>query len=121
MIIECLIVVIAVQGIQLAIKVGNEQVHEAVLIVISGVHAHSRPRSAFGAIRYPGGLADFLKFAVSAVKKQKVCDRVIGDEQIHKTIIIYVSRDHAPGFSQTAGDSRRFADIRKGAIAVVMK
>ena len=65
--------------------------------------------------------ADFIKAAISLVKKEEVRDRVIGHEQIHPAIVINVCGDNAPGFAQHLRNAGVLAYIRECAIPVVMK
>src|SRR5271170_6444641 len=59
--------------------------------------------------------------AAALVLEKKIGLRVVGDEEIHPSVIINVGGNHSPGFARIVGDPHFLAHIRKGAIAVVMK
>src|SRR5260370_257042 len=91
--------------------VRDEEIHPAVFVEVRRIHAHAGTRPAVGAVGHVRGKPGFLE-AAPAVHEQKIRHRVVGDEKVHPSIIIYIRCHHAPSFAEMRRDSRFPADIR---------
>src|SRR5262249_38670023 len=67
--------------------------------------------------RQPG----LLKFSTALVDEEEVGHGVIGDEQVHQPVVVHVGRHCAKRLAGKGGDSGSSADIREGAVAIVVK
>src|SRR5580700_11064993 len=99
-VIEGAVMIVPVNGKILAIKIGHEQVLPAVLIEVSRVHAHPGTRPTIGAVGHAGFRSDLSEFSLSIVYKQKIGHGIVGDEEIHPTIVVDIGSHNAPGFSE---------------------
>ena len=102
------------------VNVGDEQVHPTIFVEVRGVHTHARTSASIGAVSHVCGKADLLE-ASAAIGKQEIGHGVVGHKQVHATVIVYVGGHNAPGFAEMGGNARFPADIRKLAVAIVVK
>ena len=73
------------------------------------------------AVGHGGGQSDILERPVAAVAIEEVRHRIVGDEDVHPTVIVEVEADHAEAVPRAAADARRLADVFEGAVALVAK
>src|ERR1700675_2343527 len=103
------------------VDVGDEQVHPAVSVEVGRVQAHSRARPAFGAVSHPRRGPDLLEAPVAAIREQEVGHCIVGDEQIHATVVIDVGSNHAPSLARKIANAGGLAYVGKSPVAIVMK
>ena len=63
------IAVVLIEGKNLLVDVGDEQIHPAVLIEVGGVHTHSGTGATFGTVGNVGGEPGFFEAAAAAIQK----------------------------------------------------
>src|ERR1700733_11468426 len=112
--------IVPIKRKNLLIDVRDEEVHPAVFVEVCRIHAHTRTCPAISAVSDIGGQAHFVE-AAAPVHEKKIRHCVVGDKEIHPAIVIYTGGNDSPGFSEMRGDAGLFADIRKSAVAVIMK
>src|SRR5205823_2359041 len=115
------VVSIAINGVHLLVNVGDEQVLPAILIEVCGVDAHARSSASVLAESNTGGEANFFKFAVAAVSKEKILDGVVRDKKIHPAVIVDIRRNNSPRLAENFTDARLRRYVRECAITVVVE
>src|ERR1035438_622333 len=120
-IIERQVFIVLVERENFFIDIGDEQIHPAIFVEIGGVHAHSRTRTPFGAVSNIGLQSKFVELPWAAIHKEKICDRVVGDEKVHQAIVVDVGGDDAKSFAWMSGNARLFADVGEGSVAIIVK
>src|SRR6185437_12978269 len=120
-VVERLIMFVAVERVELMIEVGDEHVHEAILVEISGVDSHAGPSLAAFAERDTGCESDLLEVLPLLILEQEIGLGIVGDEQVHPAIIIYVGGDHRPTFAGIVGYAKSLTHVSECSVAVVMK
>src|SRR5258708_6790522 len=113
--------IVAVDRIHFLVDVGDEQILPAVLIEIGGIDAHAGAFAPVLTVGHAGAETHLFKFSVVLVHEKEICDRVVGDEEIHPTVVVHVRGNHAPGFTERFADAGFLSDVGKGAIAIVVK
>src|SRR5208282_1457518 len=68
-----------------------------------------------------GLLADFFEGSLAPIYEQEVRDRIVGNEQVHAAIIIYIGGNDSPTLAQMSCDAGGSGNVGKGSVAVVMK
>src|SRR5215469_688935 len=112
--------IVLVDSESFAVQVGDEQIHPAIFVEIGGIETHSGTRPASRTVSDTGGGASFLKLSGSLVHEQKIGHGIVADPQIHQAVVVNVGRDHAPSFSEMAGDAGLLADVGERAISIVV-
>src|SRR5438105_7355726 len=120
-VIERFIAIVVIKGVHLPIHVGNKQVHPAVLVVIRRIHAHPGAWPPLGAVTNVGLQAYFLELPVTAINKQKIRHRIIGNEQVHPPVVIDVAGHDTPSLAEGLRNPRFAAHVGKSTVAVVVK
>src|SRR5207248_5380441 len=92
---EGFVLAVVVERKHFLVYVRNEQINPSVLIIISGVHAHARARSAGCAIRHSCKQALFFEFP-SSVDKQNIWLRAVGYEEVHPPVVVDVAGHYSP-------------------------
>ena len=101
------------------IDVGLEQINPSILIVVGGVDSHAGARFAESVDSHTCQQADFFEPPFAAVGKQEIGNGVVGDVEIHPSVIVDVCRDDSPSFGQRLRNTRLLADIGKRAVAII--
>src|SRR5205814_3575734 len=97
----------------------DDEIVVAVVVEITGVHAHARLRFAFGAqggARQQGGV---LERAVSLVDPELVRQTVVRDVDVDPAVAVEVCGGYSKRGPELARDARGSRDVRKSAVAVV--
>src|SRR6185369_16229253 len=89
------LLVVMVETEELLIDVGDEKILPAVAVEVSSINAHAGSWPSRFSIRDTGCQSDLLKLSATFVEKEKVGHRVVGDEEIHQAVIIYIGGDRA--------------------------
>src|SRR5690242_11406490 len=89
-VVECLVMFVAVERVELMIEIGDEQVQKAVLVEIRGVDSHARPGLATFPKCYTRRESDLLKPLPFLILEQEVRLGVVGDKQVHPAVVIYI-------------------------------
>ena len=113
--------IVLVDGKHLTIYIRYEQVHPSIFVEIGRIYSHTGARPPVGTIGNARLGSNFFETTLPYVLKEKIGHCVITNKQIQKTIIVDVSRHGSPGFPRICSNSRRFADICKGSVAIVVK
>ena len=116
---EELVAVVLVEREHLLIDVGDEQILLPVAVDVGSVDAHPRSGLTVGAESNLRGQRNLLPLALATVREQEVLDGVVGDEQIHQTVVVDVGGDYAKRLAQRPSDVGAGAHVGEGAIAVV--
>src|SRR5436853_107732 len=77
------ILLVLIETEQLLIDVGDEQILPAIAVDIRSVNAHSRAWRTRITVRDASHQAFLFKLAIAFVDEEKVCQRVVRDEEIH--------------------------------------
>ena len=108
-----------VQGIGLPLKVGDEKVVVAVVVVVAHVNAHARFDVAVLVVRHAGQQCFFGKVAGAVVEIQEVQGLVVGQVEIGVAIEIHVAENHAEFLALGTAQPGGHRDVGKGAVALV--
>ena len=102
-------------------KGGDEDVHVAVMVVITDGDSHARHFLAVGAERHAGSDADLLKSAVLFIPIKIIRIRVVAYKQVRPAIIVEIF-EHGlePKIEVLVGHIGFRGDIRERAVAVVV-
>src|SRR5205807_8514228 len=103
------------------IHIGDEQVFPTVVVQIACVHAHSGAGLAVVAETDLRGQRYLLPFAIAAVYEQEILHRVVGDEEIHPSVIIDVRSYYAEALAHRPRDVGPLRDFGERAVAVVVE
>ena len=86
---------VLVQAEHLLVDVRHEQVLPAVAVVVRRVDPHAGSRRAGVAVGHSQQQAFFVEGSVALVDKEKVLNRVVGDEQVQRAVAVDVCRHGA--------------------------
>ena len=113
----CTISAVSIEEIRVSAAIGNRQIHEPVIVVITPRCTNSR-----AGIIHPGTLRHSGKRMVAVVAIEEVLRgrAEVGDKQIQVAIIVVIGPHAAHGVT-TAPHDRSSGDFRKSAIASVSK
>src|SRR5439155_14413225 len=114
---------ILVKRLILVDPVGNQDVHQTVVIVVSHGHAHCALAVAEAVHRKPRLIARFAKGAVAIVDIIKVRPGIVDLINVLTSVVVEVSKDYAKASAEIfalANQACRPGDIGKGAITVVV-
>src|SRR5207244_13322254 len=117
---EGFVLVVVIERIHFLIDIGDKEIGPAVLVVVGSVHAHTGARASVSAVAQTRDEAYLVEFSL-LVDEEKILDGVVGNEQIHPSVVVDVAGDHTPGLGERFRDAGFLADVGKGAIAVVVK
>jgi len=118
-IVECAIAVVSIQRIDLAGQVGDDQVRQAVIVVIRKIHAHSRVGVALAIHGYARLQRHFFKRAVTLVVVEKFGHGIVGKKEIDASVAVVVGKRNAQSFAGN-GEAGFLCDFREMPVAIVV-
>ena len=109
--------IVAVEQIVLPVQIGDEQIEETIVVIVSPGAPISN-----GAVIDEASRRDFREGAIPVVMVKKIvlaraARRAVGDEKIEEPIIVVICPGRAPGISNV-GDEGARGDFREGAVPV---
>src|SRR6267143_2496921 len=124
-IVKGLVFVVSVKRKHFLIDIRHKEILPAIVVQIAGVDAHTGTRLAVVAKCYLGLQCHFFPAGLSgcirtAVDEQKILDRIVGNEQVHTPVVVYIRRHHAKRLACRPRYIRAFAHFRERAITVVV-
>ena len=98
---------VLVEGVGLQLEVGDDDVEQAVAVVVAHVDPHAGLGPALVAERGAGEQRDVLEGAVALVVEEEVGLVVVGDVDVLPAVVVDVAEDHAEAGADGAGEARR--------------
>src|ERR1051325_6421499 len=92
---EGTLTVVVIESVVIIVEVRDEQIEPSVVIIIAERHTHAALFAAVFVYRHAGGKSNLLKRAISVVVIEKVRRRVVRHKNVHKTIVVKITRNHA--------------------------
>src|SRR5262249_13763649 len=92
------------ERVGLAFERRDDQIGQSVVVVIAKIHAHSRYGTPAVVNRDARCKPTLLKTAAPVVAKEKVGQRVVGDEDVNKPVIVIIGNRHAHSFADVFAD-----------------
>src|SRR5205823_391430 len=86
--------VVVIEIVAVVGKVGLDDVGPAIVVVISGVDAHSGLLASVGAVRHARLRAHFVESAVAVVVIKQAWRRIVGHVHIEAAVLIVVEPKH---------------------------
>ena len=97
--------IISVERVHFAIDVRDKQIHPPVLVKIRRVHSHTRTWPAFGTVSHARDFPNLFELSVSTVYEQVVGYCIVGNKQVHPTVIVNIGCHHSPRLAEMIRDS----------------
>jgi hypothetical protein len=110
---------VAVEGGDLVLVIGDEDVWQAIAIVIGRIGAHGALFVAELIKGHAGQQADFLEGAVAAVTEEIILHDIVTDEDVRPAITVKIRADHPHSITTVTTDAGAFGDIFERAVAPV--
>src|SRR6266853_1262893 len=116
------VAVITVQRFVVVGKRGDEKIQATVAIVISDGNTHGCLRETFVGQSKTGQIADIFKSAVVTIPIEIARNRIVGNRQIDPAVIVHVGKNRRKAVvALRIRDARLLADVRKSAVAIIVK
>src|SRR5262249_57035090 len=74
---EDFVLVVVIKRIHLLIDISLKKIDPAVLVVVSCIYSHSRPRLAEGAHPYAGDHSDLFELTLAPIGEEKIWDGIV--------------------------------------------
>lgn len=113
--------VVLVEGEHFLIDIGDEEVLPAIVVDIECVDSHSRSGLTTAAEGNLCGEADLFPLAFAAIHEQEVLDGIVGDEEVHIAVVVYVSGYNAESLAEAGLNVSAVAHQLEAAIAIVVE
>ena len=97
----------------------KNDIGQAVVIEVAGVHSHSRDELAVFGQRHAGVERTLLELSVAFIVKVGIVDLVVGDEDIHPAIQVKIGKAYSHAFARMGADSTLRRDIFEGSVALI--
>ena len=102
---------VAKQRIVLARKCGQENVGEAIAVIVGNFRAHSGQRLAVHIEAHARAVSDIHETTVTPIVVQEIADAIVGDENVRPAVPVDIARLQLPGLSRP--DSRHLLSSRR--------
>src|SRR6266568_1959693 len=117
---EAAVAVVAKEVITFVGKIRNHNIRAAVVVVIAEVGPHPGKRFAVLIVGNACGQADFGERAISVVVVQEAWNRIVGDKNVRKTVVVIIGKSYAQPLAFRVCDASLSGNVGKCSVAIIV-